>query len=254
MVKPIILTVDDEPQVLGAISRDLRNQFGKDYRIVRAGSGQDALATLQQLKQRNDPVALLLADQRMPGMTGTEFLTQAMKLYPQARKVLLTAYADTQAAIDSINTIGLDHYLMKPWDPPEQNLYPVLEDLLSDWWVNVPVPYDGIRVAGTLWSPSSHNVKDFLSRNRVPYQWLDIEVDSEAEALVTEIQKDSPGLPVIFMPDGQTMVNPDPASLARAVGMQVEAKEPFYDLIIIGGGPAGLGAAVYGGSVFPLKS
>lgn len=248
MAKPIILTVDDEPQVLSAISRDLRNHFGKEYRIVRANSGQDALDTLQQLKQRNDPVALLLADQRMPVMTGTEFLTQAMRLYPQARKVLLTAYADTQAAIDSINTIGLDHYLMKPWDPPEQNLYPVLDDLLSDWWATVPVPYDGIRVAGTLWSPSSHQVKDFLSRNRIPYQWLDIETDGEADAMVAEIHKEIPGLPVVFLPDGQTMVNPVNAALARAVGMHTEAREPFYDLIIIGGGPAGLGAAVYGGS------
>ncbi|MDX1418016.1 MAG: FAD-dependent oxidoreductase [Candidatus Promineifilaceae bacterium] len=242
------MTVDDEPQVLSAISRDLRNHFGKEYRIVRANSGQDALDTLQQLKQRNDPVALLLADQRMPVMTGTEFLTQAMRLYPQARKVLLTAYADTQAAIDSINTIGLDHYLMKPWDPPEQNLYPVLDDLLSDWWATVPVPYDGIRVAGTLWSPSSHQVKDFLSRNRIPYQWLDIETDGEADAMVAEIHKEIPGLPVVFLPDGQTMVNPVNAALARAVGMHTEAREPFYDLIIIGGGPAGLGAAVYGGS------
>lgn len=248
MVKPYILSVDDEPQVLNSINRDLRRQFGKDYRIIKAGSGEEALDTVRQLKQRNDPVALFLADQRMPGMTGTEFLTEAMKLYPDARKVLLTAYADTEAAIDSINTIGLDHYLMKPWDPPEQQLFPVLDDLLGDWWATVPVPYDGIRVAGTLWSPSSHNVKDFLSRNRVPYLWQDIEEDSEADALVSELQKDQPGLPVVFMADGQTFINPDNTTLARALGMQTEASEPFYDLIIIGGGPAGLGAAVYGGS------
>lgn len=248
MAKPIILSVDDEPQVLNAINRDLRDHFRKDYRIVKAGSGREALDALRELKQRNDAVALLLADQRMPGMTGTEFLTEAMKLYPLARKVLLTAYADTQAAIDSINTIGLDHYLMKPWDPPSQNLYPVLDDLLGDWWATVPVPYDGIRVAGTLWSPSSHAVKDFLSRNRIPYQWLDIESDSEAEALVAEIRKEQPGLPVVFLPGGKTMVNPDHADLAHAVGMQTEAREPFYDLIIIGAGPAGLGAAVYGAS------
>ncbi len=248
MVKPFILSVDDELQVLNSINRDLRRYFGKDYRIIKAGSGQEALDTLRQLKQRNEPVAILLADQRMPGMTGTEFLTEAMKLYPDARKVLLTAYADTEAAIESINTIGLDHYLMKPWDPPEQHLFPVLDDLLGDWWATVPVPYDGIRVAGTLWSPSSHNVKDFLSRNRVPYLWQDLEIDSEADALVAELQKDQPGLPVVFLPDGQTMVNPDNAALARAIGMQTEASQPFYDLIIIGGGPAGLGAAVYGGS------
>jgi thioredoxin reductase (NADPH) len=181
-------------------------------------------------------------------MTGTEFLTEAQKLYPVARKVLLTAYADTEAAIASINTIGLDHYLMKPWDPPEQNLFPVLDDLLEDWWATVPVPYDGIRVAGTLWSPSSHRAKDFISRNRIPYQWLDIEVDSEAKALVDEVHKEQRGLPVVFMPDGQVLVNPNNTDLAQAIGMQTEASEPMYDMIIIGAGPAGLGAAVYGGS------
>ncbi len=248
MVKPFILSVDDELQVLNAVSRDLRRQYRKDYRFIKAGSGQEALEALLQLKQRNDPVALLLADQRMPGMTGTEFLTEALELYPDARKVLLTAYADTEAAIESINTIGLDHYLLKPWDPPEQNLYPVLDDLLEDWWATVPVPYEGIRVAGTLWSPSSHRVKDFISRNRIPYQWLDIEIDSEANALVAEIHKKQRGLPVVFMPDGRTLVNPSNTELAQAIGMQTEASEPMYDLIIIGAGPAGLGAAVYGGS------
>ncbi|NCF65074.1 MAG: FAD-dependent oxidoreductase [Chloroflexi bacterium] len=248
MVKPFILSVDDELQVLNAVNRDLRGHYRKDYRIVKASSGQEALDTLTQLKQRNDPVALLVADQRMPGMTGTEFLTEALKLYPDARKVLLTAYADTEAAITSINTIGLDHYLKKPWDPPEQNLFPVLDDLLDDWWANVPVPYDGIRVAGTLWSPSSHRVKDFISRNRIPYQWLDIEVDSEAKAIVDEVHKEQRGLPVVFMPEGQVLVNPNNTELAQAIGMQTEASEPMYDLIIIGAGPAGLGAAVYGGS------
>ena len=248
MVKPFILSVDDELQVLNAVNRDLRQQYRKDYRIVKASSGQEALDTLRQLKQRNDPVALLLADQRMPGMTGTEFLTEAQKLYPAVRKVLLTAYADTEAAIASINTIGLDHYLMKPWDPPEQNLFPVLDDLLDDWWATVPVPYDGIRVAGTLWSPSSHRAKDFISRNRIPYQWLDIEVDGEAKALVDEIHKEQRGLPVVFMPDGQVLVNPNNTDLAQAIGMHTEASEPMYDLFIIGAGPAGLGAAVYGGS------
>jgi thioredoxin reductase (NADPH) len=248
MVKPFILSVDDEPQVLNAVNRDLRRQYRKDYRIIKAGSGQEALDTLLQLKQRNDPVALLIADQRMPEMTGTEFLAAALEFYPDARKVLLTAYADTEAAIESINTIGLDHYLMKPWDPPEQNLYPVLDDLLEDWWATVPVPYDGIRVAGTLWSPSSHNVKDFISRNRIPYQWLDIEIDSEANALVAEIHKNQRGLPVVFMPDGQVLVNPSNTELAQAIGMHTEASEPMYDLIIVGAGPAGLGAAVYGAS------
>ncbi len=248
MVKPFIISVDDEPQVLNAVYRDLRRKYRRDYRILKAGSGQDALDSLVQLKQRNDPVALLLVDQRMPGINGTDFLTAALELYPEARKVLLTAYADNDAAIASINTIGLDHYLMKPWDPPEQNLYPVLDDLLADWWVTVPVPYDGIRVAGTLWSASSHHVKGFISGNRIPYEWLDIEVDREAKALVDEVHKTQRGLPVVFMPDGTTLVNPDNKQLAVALGMHTEANEPMYDLIIIGAGPAGLGAAVYGGS------
>ncbi len=184
MAKPVIVTVDDEPQVLSAGDRDLRQHFRGDYRIVRANSGKAGLEAVQELKQRNTPVALFLVDQRMPQMTGTEFLTEARKLYPDAKKVLLTAYADTEAAIDSINSIGLDHYLMKPWDPPEQNLYPVLDDLLDDWHATVPVPYDGIRVAGTLWSPSTHDAKDFLSRNRVPFQWSNIEEDMETRELV----------------------------------------------------------------------
>jgi thioredoxin reductase (NADPH) len=248
MAKPIILSVDDEIQVLNAVVRDLRQHFSGEYRIVKANSGAEALDALRQLKKRNAPVALLLADQRMPGMTGTEFLTQAIAYYPEVRKVLLTAYADTEAAIMSINQIGLDHYLMKPWDPPEQNLYPILDELLSDWQATVPVPYDGIRVAGTLWSPQSHYVKDFLSRNRIPYQWLDIETDQEARVLVETVVDDGRGLPVLFFPDGSTMIQPDVRSLADKVGLQTQASQPYYDLIIIGAGPAGLGAAVYGAS------
>ena len=248
MTKPYILSVDDEPQVLNAVNRDLRRHYQREYRILKAGSGQEALDTLRQLKERNDPVALLLADHRMPGMTGTEFLAEAMKIYPEARRVLLTAYADTEAAITSINDIGLDFYLMKPWDPPEQNLYPVLDDLLMEWSSTVTLPYQGIRVAGTLWSPRSHDVKDFLSRNRIPYQWLDIEANSEAEALVEAAQQDERGLPIVFMPDGTRLISPNTTELAQALGMRTEASAPYYDLIIIGGGPAGLGAAVYGGS------
>jgi thioredoxin reductase (NADPH) len=248
MAKPIIMTVDDEPQVLSAVERDLRQHYRGDYRIVKAGSGAEALETVQKLKQRNDPLALFLVDQRMPSMSGTEFLTEAMKIYPQARKVLLTAYADTQAAIESINLVGLDHYLMKPWDPPEQNLYPVLDDLLSDWLATVPIPYDGIRVAGTLWSPTSHVVKDFLSRNQIPYQWLDIESDTEAKELVEGALRGERKLPVVFFPDGSFLVEPDNRSLAEKVGLQTQATQPFYDLIIVGAGPAGLGAAVYGAS------
>lgn len=248
MAKPVILTVDDEPQVLNAIERDLRKHFRPDYRIIKAGSGREALDTVQQLKQRNDPLALLLVDQRMPQMEGTVFIEEALAFYPQARKVLLTAYADTQAAISSINTIDLDYYLMKPWDPPEQNLYPILDDLLSDWQATVPVPYEGIRVAGTLWSPRSHEVKDFLSRNRIPYQWLDIERDAEAEALVESTVEGSVKLPVVFFPDGDYVVDPDNLTLADKCGLRTQATQPFYDVIIIGGGPAGLGAAVYAAS------
>lgn len=248
MGKPIILTVDDEPQVLNAVERDLRHQYGGEYRIIKATSGQNALEVVQQLKERNDAVALFLADQRMPTMSGTEFLAEARKLYPEARKVLLTAYADTEAAIASINSIGLDYYLMKPWDPPEQTLYPVLDDLLSDWLATAPMPYDGIRVAGTLWSPSCHRVKDFLARNRIPYQWLDIEEDAEARSLVEAVHQEQRRLPVIFFPDGEIMVEPDNLTLANKIGLQTQATQPFYDVIIIGAGPAGLGAAVYGAS------
>jgi len=248
MAKPAILIVDDEPQVLNAVERDLRQHYRSDYRILKALSGNEAIETVQQLKRRNTPLALFLVDQRMPVMTGTEFLTQALSFYPDAKKVLLTAYADTEAAITSINTIGLDFYLMKPWDPPEQNLYPVLDDLLSDWIANVPVPFDGIRVAGTLWSASSHNVKDFLARNQVPYQWLDIELDKEALALVEAVNQEKHSLPVVFFPDGTSLVDPSNRELADKIGLQTKAAKPFYDLIIIGGGPAGLAAAVYGGS------
>ncbi len=248
MAKPIILSIDDEPQVLNAINRDLRVHYGKNYRILKAGSGQEALEIVTELKKRNETIALFLSDQRMPDMEGTEFLEEAIQFYPEARKVLLTAYADTEAAITSINTIELDYYLLKPWDPPEENLYPVLDDLLSDWLAVYSPPYDGIRVAGTLWSASSHNVKDFLARNRIPYQWLDIELDSEAQRLVEEVEKDKKLLPVVFFPDGEVMVKPDFQALANKVGLKTEASAPFYDFIIVGGGPAGLGAAVYGAS------
>ncbi len=248
MGKPIIMTVDDEPQVLNAIERDLRQHFHGDYRIIKAGSGAEALDAVRRLKQRNDAIALFLADQRMPDISGTDFLKDAIKFYPDARKVLLTAYADTEAAIASINAIGLDYYLMKPWDPPEQNLYPVLDDLLSDWQATVELPYDGIRVAGTLWSSSSHNVKDFLARNRIPYQWLDIEKDTQARQLVETVGDEQRRLPVVFFPDGSLLVEPDNRMVAEKVGLQVQATQPFYDLVIVGAGPAGLGAAVYGAS------
>jgi thioredoxin reductase (NADPH) len=248
MAKPTILTVDDEPQVLNAIERDLRKQYAADYRIVKAHSGDEAISVVQRLKQRNDPLALLLVDQRMPNMSGTEFIAKAIRLYPDTRRALLTAYADTEAAIQSINDVGLDYYLMKPWDPPEQNLYPIIDDLLGDWRATVDLPYDGIRVAGTLWSAKSHDAKDFLARNRIPYQWLDIERDEQAAELVERVLEDQKRLPVVFFPDGDALVEPDNRELAEKVGLQTQATQPFYDLVIVGGGPAGLGAAVYGAS------
>jgi len=248
MAKPIIMTIDDEPHVLNAIARDLQANYQGDYRIVKAGSGDEALGAVQEFKRRNDSIALFLADQRMPAMSGVEFLEEAIKLYPQAKKVLLTAYADTDAAISSINAVGLDYYLMKPWDPPEERLYPVLDDLLSDWLASVPVPYDGIRVAGTLWSAHSHYIKEFLARCQIPYQWLDIEKDTEARELVESTAGGRAQLPMLFFPDGSTLVDPDLGSLADKVGMTTRARQPFYDLIIIGAGPAGLAGAVYGAS------
>ncbi len=248
MANPIILTVDDDIQVVNAIERDLRQHYRQDYRIMKATSGAVALETVQRLKQRNDQMALFLVDQRMPGMEGVAFLAEAMKFYPNARKVLLTAYADTQAAIAAINLIGLDYYLMKPWSPPEQNLYPVLDDLLSDWLTTVEVPFDGIRVAGMLWSATSHTIKDFLARSQIPYQWLDIEQNAEARALVEAVNNGQRRLPVLFFPDGSTLIDPDITTVAEKVGLRTQATQPFYDLIIVGAGPAGLAGAVYGAS------
>jgi thioredoxin reductase (NADPH) len=248
MTKPFILTVDDEAQVLNAIERDLVAHFSGDYRIVKAASGAEALDIVKQLKRRNDLLALFLVDQRMPSMTGTEFLHEARRYFPRARTVLLTAYSDVQAAIASINDIGLDYYLMKPWDPPDQNLYPILDEQLADWQATVDVPFDGIRVLGTQWSASSHSTKDFLARNRVPYLWLDIETSQEGRTLLDSLAAPEPELPVILFPDGSHLVNPSNLELAQKVGIPTEAGDEFYDLIIVGGGPAGLGAAVYGAS------
>ena len=248
MPKPVILSLDDDPSVLSSIERDLRAHYGQDYRILPIDAGKLALEYLTKMKQRNETVALFLVDQRMPEMSGTEFLEEALKLYPQAKRVLLTAYADTQAAIDSINAIGLDYYLMKPWHPPEEKLYPVLDELLEDWKAHVHLPYEGIRIAGTLWSLSSHQIKDFLTRHQIPYQWLDIEKDIEARSLVENVSKGSAKLPVIFFPDGKVLIQPDLKELADKVGLQTKAELPFYDIIIIGSGPAGLASAVYAGS------
>jgi thioredoxin reductase (NADPH) len=248
MAKPVILTVDDDVEVLNAIGRDLRSHFTTDYRIVRASSGAQALEATQQLKQRGAAVALFLVDERMPNMTGTQFLIEALKLYPDARRVLLTAYADTETAITAINRVGLDHYLMKPWEPPEERLYPVLDDLLSDWVAKVRPAFDGIRVAGTPLSATSYNVKDFLSANQVPYQWIDLDVDAPTRALITATDTGISKLPVVFFSDGSSMVQPSARELAEKLGMQTRPQRPFYDLIVVGGGPAGLAAAVYGAS------
>ncbi len=245
MSKAIILTVDDDPTVLNAVERDLRQKYGRDYRILKASSGVAALEVVQQLKQRGDTVALFVVDQRMPQMGGVEFLEQARRVYPEARKTLLTAYADTEAAISAINKVGLDYYLSKPWSPPEDHLYPVLDGLLDDWRSQVRPEFDGIRVVGTQWSAASHTVKDFLVRNTIPYQWLDIERDAAAQPLLANAGQDQTHLPLVFFPDGTMLAQPTPQQLAEKVGLRTQAEKSLYDVIIIGGGPAGLSAAVY---------
>ncbi|HEU4509159.1 MAG TPA: FAD-dependent oxidoreductase [Pyrinomonadaceae bacterium] len=250
MAKPVLLTVDDDREVLRAIERDLRRKYGADYRVLRAGSGQEALEIVRELKIRNNSIALFVIDQRMPGMSGVEFLAQAITLFPDAKRVLLTAYADTDAAIAAINEAGINHYLLKPWDPPEENLYPVVDELLEDWEAAFPPQFEGIRVLGNRWSPASHNIKDFLARNHVPYQWLDIEAsDSEVRSLVELLDgEDLHNLPVVILPNGVRLRQPSLADLAEHAGLKTRATEAFYDLAIVGGGPAGLAAAVYGAS------
>jgi thioredoxin reductase (NADPH) len=290
-MKPVLLTVDDDPQVVQAVERDLRRQYGKRFRIIKAGSGQKALGLVKHLKLRNDTVALLLVDQRMPQMSGVEFLENTIDIFPEAKRVLLTAYADTEAAIRSINKAKIDYYLMKPWDPPEERLYPVLDDLLDDWWASFKPPYEGIQVIGMKWSPKSYEVKHFLARNGVPYQWLDIEsneglrlasliasttvgeepghmsvtpassitkdhesnvdVDNGTTLASSPTFKQSPPsqkLPLVIFPDGSYMEDPSNSGIAEKIGLKTQAQMPFYDLIIIGAGPAGLAAAVYGAS------
>lgn len=246
--KPVLLTVDDDPDVLRAIERDLRRRYGAEYRIVRADSGESALAAARQLEQRGDPVALFLVDQRMPSMSGVEFLAEAIEVFPEAGRVLLTAYADTDAAIRAINEAHVQHYLLKPWDPPEERLYPVLDDLLEDWRSRYRPPYEGIRVVGLRWSPPCHEVKDFLGRNQIPFQWLDAEIDPEARRLVQPVEGCPPALPLVILPDGTRLEEPTPLQIAEKLGLATRPEKPFYDLLIVGGGPAGLAAAVYGAS------
>ena len=269
--KPVILAVDDDAPVLRAVERDLRSRYGKDYRIVAATSGAEALEAVRQLTVRGGAIGLFVVDQRMPSMTGIEFLAQAIELQPDAKRVLLTAYADTDVAIKAINSIRLDQYILKPWDPPEEKLYPVLDDLLSDWVADFRPPFEGLRLLARRWSPRGHDIRDYLTRNQVPYVWLDPEADEEGRRLAISLIEGADGheaaataavtageaqaatpeeraIPIILFPDGGVLRDPTNLQIAEKVGLQVRAALPFYDLAIVGGGPSGLAAAVYGAS------
>jgi thioredoxin reductase (NADPH) len=246
--RPAILAVDDDPAVLAAVARDLRRGFGDRFRILRATSGAEALQLLRELLTRGDQVALLIADQRMPAMSGTDYLVEARKLVPDAKRVLLTAYADTEAAIAAINQVALDYYLLKPWDPPEEQLFPVVEDLLTTWEAGAALEAGGVRVVGHRYSRESHDLRDFLARNRVPARWLDVERDSEARELLQVAGVDADRLPVALLEDGTVLERPTPLELAERLGISHQPSLEHYDLVIVGGGPAGLAAAVYGAS------
>ena len=248
MGKPVILAVDDDVSVLEMVVQDLRRQYGANYRIQRAASGQAALDTCDQLKKRGDTVALFVSDQRMPGMSGVEFLGKAMEIYPDAKRALLTAYADTEAAIQAINTAKINYYLTKPWDPPEERLYPVLNDLLETWKEDYKAPFEGLRVVGPRYTLRDHQVRDFLSRNQVPYVWLDPEQSAEGVDLLTRFKLDDHKLPVVLFGDGSYLVQPGQMELAGKIGLRTQATKEFYDLVIVGAGLAGLAAAVYGAS------
>jgi thioredoxin reductase (NADPH) len=245
--RPSILTVDDDAGVSRAVARDLRRRYGETYRVVRAETGEQALAALRELKLRGDPVAVLLADYRMPGMSGLEFLEQAMDLYPAARRVLLTAYADTGAAIEAINVVDLDYYLLKPWDPPEEKLYPVIDSQLDGWNSADYRPVTETKMVGHRWSARSSEVREFLARNQVPYRWYSSETP-EGQRLLDAAGIDASTLPLVITPDGEKLVAPNDGDLAARVGLNTTPASDFYDLVVIGGGPAGLGAAVYGAS------
>jgi thioredoxin reductase (NADPH) len=246
--RPAIVAVDDEQAVLAAVARDLRRGFGERYRILRAASGPDALDMLRELRTRGDRVALLIADQRMPGMAGTEYLVQARELVPEAKRVLLTAYADTEAAIAAINDVALDYYLLKPWDPPEEQFYPVLEDLLTTWESGASLESGGLRIIGHRFSKESHDLRDFVARNRVPARWLDVELDVEARELLKVVDIGVDRLPVALLEDGSVLERPTILELAGRLGIASQPTQEHYDLVIVGGGPAGLAAAVYGAS------
>jgi thioredoxin reductase (NADPH) len=251
MPKPILLSVDDDSDVLRAVERDLRSRYGADYRVIGSDSAEKALELLKQLKVRNDSVALMLADQRMPRMNGVEFLQEGMRIFPDAKRALLTAYADTTAAISAINEANINYFFMKPWDPPTEHLYPQLDDLLDDWKASYKPAFEGIRVLGTRWSPRSYEMRDFLARNHVRYQWIDVELsvsDPETKRLLDVLGPEAANLPIVLFPDGTKLLESLPADVAQKVGLRTRAQTDFYDLAIIGGGPAGLAAAVYGAS------
>jgi thioredoxin reductase (NADPH) len=251
MVKPVLLTVDDDPTVLRAIERDLRSQYADRYRVIRANSGATGISLLKELKLRNDPVALLLADQRMPQMDGIGFLSEARELYPDAKRALLTAYADTNAAISAINQVSIHYFFLKPWDPPKQHLYPAIDDLLDDWSASFKPAFEGLRMLGTRWAAKSYELRDFLARNHVPYQWIDVELSAEepdTKTLLESLGAEAANLPVLLFPDGTRLADPNPARIAEMLGLRTHAETEFYDLAIVGGGPAALAAAVYGAS------
>ena len=246
-LRPVLVTVDDDPSVSRAIARDLRRRYGERNRIVRAESGEQALDALRQMKLRGDQVAVILADYRMPGLNGIEFLERAMDIYPYARRVLLTAYADTNAAIDAINLVDVDHYLLKPWDPPEEKLYPVIDDLLRAWRKEDRKIVKEAKLVGHRWSAPSADLRDFLARNQVPYRWFSSDTD-EGRRLLDAAGTDERDIPVLITADGEPLIKPSHAEVAAKVGLATIPEREFYDLVVVGGGPAGLGAAVYGAS------
>lgn len=246
--KPILFLIDDDPAVLRSVVRDVRKEFKSDFRILSTESANEGLEALVELKKKQEVVALFLSDQRMPEMLGVEFLEKARKIYPDAKRILLTAYSDTEAAIKAINDVQLDYYLMKPWDPPEENLYPVLHDQLDEWLSHYVPPFRGIRIIGYQWSPRSHAIKDFLSGNLIPYRWLDVETDSEATDMLETLSLTRDDLPVVIMEEGDVLSKPTTADVGVKLGMEVKARQPMYDVAIIGAGPAGLAASVYGAS------
>src|SRR5580700_6248441 len=233
MARPILLAIDDDVSVLEAVVQDLRRQYGNTYRVMRAAGGQAALDTLAQLKSRDEPVALIISDQRMPGISGVQLLERARDIYPEARRVLLTAYADTEAAIRAINSARIHYYLNKPWDPPEEKLYPVVSDLLEDWKAGYRPPFEGLRVIGHRWLLKDHTVRNFLSGNHVPYRWLDVTAGGEALKLLADRQLDPARLPVILFADGTSLIDPELEELAARVGLSIQAAQDFYDLVVV---------------------